>query len=171
MHLYTGKTTRVKNALIINASVALNQNDWSLLLFIYSGQFRFCVRFCDVRFCVLGFQLINASLTIRIFFSDAELCSFRVISFISCLLKDRVPFAVVGSSTIVDLQGRKVRGRVYPWGIVEGQLLSSFTCKSKHCLSFNVTSHLILLNFLTQSVFLITTQLLIILTSYGQTEI
>jgi len=34
-------------------------------------------------------------------------------------LKDRVPFAVVGSNTVVDSQGRKVRGRIYPWGVVE----------------------------------------------------
>lgn len=34
-------------------------------------------------------------------------------------LKDRVPFAVVGSNTVVESQGRKVRGRVYPWGVVE----------------------------------------------------
>jgi len=34
-------------------------------------------------------------------------------------LKDRVPFAVVGSNTVVESNGRKVRGRVYPWGVVE----------------------------------------------------
>lgn len=38
-------------------------------------------------------------------------------------LKDRVPFAVVGSNTVVDLQGKKVRGRVYPWGVVEVESL------------------------------------------------
>ena len=30
-----------------------------------------------------------------------------------------MPFAVVGSNTVVESQGRKVRGRMYPWGIVE----------------------------------------------------
>ncbi|XP_077983426.1 septin-7-like isoform X2 [Glandiceps talaboti] len=34
-------------------------------------------------------------------------------------LKERVPFAVVGSNTILEVNGRKVRGRHYPWGIVE----------------------------------------------------
>ncbi|XP_064598710.1 septin-7-like isoform X2 [Liolophura sinensis] len=34
-------------------------------------------------------------------------------------LKDRVPFAVVGSNTIVDSGGKRVRGRQYPWGVVE----------------------------------------------------
>lgn len=34
-------------------------------------------------------------------------------------LKSAVPFAVVGSNTIVEVGGRKIRGRLYPWGIVE----------------------------------------------------
>ena len=35
-------------------------------------------------------------------------------------LKKRVPFAVVGSNTVVvHADGRKGRGRVYPWGVVE----------------------------------------------------
>ena len=32
-----------------------------------------------------------------------------------------MPFAVVGSNTVVESSGRKVRGRVYPWGVVEGK--------------------------------------------------
>ncbi|GAB6027739.1 Septin-7, variant 2 [Chamberlinius hualienensis] len=34
-------------------------------------------------------------------------------------LKDRVPFAVVGSNVLIDSNGKKVRGRRYPWGIAE----------------------------------------------------
>ena len=34
-------------------------------------------------------------------------------------LKEAVPFAVVGSSTILDISGKKVRGRQYPWGVIE----------------------------------------------------
>ena len=35
-------------------------------------------------------------------------------------MKDRVPFAVVGSNTIMEnAEGKKVRGRKYPWGIVD----------------------------------------------------
>lgn len=34
-------------------------------------------------------------------------------------LKDAVPFAVCGDNTFIDVQGRKVRGRLYPWGVVE----------------------------------------------------
>jgi len=34
-------------------------------------------------------------------------------------LKDRVPFAIIGSNTVVESQGKKVRGRTYPWGTVE----------------------------------------------------
>lgn len=35
-------------------------------------------------------------------------------------LKARVPFAVVGSTEIHEVDGKKVRGRKYPWGLVEG---------------------------------------------------
>ncbi|XP_064467031.1 septin-7-like isoform X2 [Ornithodoros turicata] len=34
-------------------------------------------------------------------------------------LKERVPFAVVGSNTIVEVNGKRVRGRKYPWGVAE----------------------------------------------------
>lgn len=36
-------------------------------------------------------------------------------------MRERVPFAVVGSNTVVEVDGRKVRGRRYPWGVVEGK--------------------------------------------------
>ena len=35
------------------------------------------------------------------------------------MFQERVPFAVIGSNTVVESSGRKVRGRVYPWGVVE----------------------------------------------------
>ncbi|XP_060559484.1 septin-7-like isoform X3 [Ruditapes philippinarum] len=34
-------------------------------------------------------------------------------------LRDRVPFAVVGSNTVTEVGGKRVRGRQYPWGVVE----------------------------------------------------
>lgn len=34
-------------------------------------------------------------------------------------LKKAVPFAVIGSNTILEVNGKRVRGRQYPWGIVE----------------------------------------------------
>ncbi|XP_058463239.1 septin-7 isoform X3 [Malaya genurostris] len=34
-------------------------------------------------------------------------------------LRSRVPFAVVGANAIVEIDGRKVRGRRHPWGVVE----------------------------------------------------
>lgn len=40
------------------------------------------------------------------------------------LLRDRVPFAVVGANTVVEHpDGKKVRGRKYPWGVAEGMSL------------------------------------------------
>lgn len=35
------------------------------------------------------------------------------------ILKDSIPFAVVGSNVQVESKGRRVRGRLYPWGVVE----------------------------------------------------
>ncbi|XP_037543850.1 septin-5 isoform X2 [Nematolebias whitei] len=35
------------------------------------------------------------------------------------ILKDSIPFAVIGSNVQVDSKGRKFRGRAYPWGVVE----------------------------------------------------
>ncbi len=34
-------------------------------------------------------------------------------------LKEAVPFAVCGANTLIEVKGRKVRGRQYPWGVVE----------------------------------------------------
>ncbi|XP_033123212.1 septin-2-like isoform X2 [Anneissia japonica] len=34
-------------------------------------------------------------------------------------LKESIPFAVIGSNTTIDVNGKKVRGRLYPWGITE----------------------------------------------------
>ncbi|XP_075746811.1 septin-2 isoform X2 [Rhipicephalus microplus] len=34
-------------------------------------------------------------------------------------LKESIPFAVISSTQVVDINGRRVRGRLYPWGIVE----------------------------------------------------
>lgn len=35
--------------------------------------------------------------------------------------KESIPFAVIGSNTVVEAKGKRVRGRLYPWGIVEGR--------------------------------------------------
>jgi len=39
-------------------------------------------------------------------------------------LRSRVPFAVVGANTIIEQDGKKVRGRRYPWGLVEVENLT-----------------------------------------------
>lgn len=41
-------------------------------------------------------------------------------------LKASMPFAVVGSNTLIEVCGKKVRGRLYPWGVVEVE-------NPKHC--------------------------------------
>uniref|UniRef100_A0A672QZI0 Septin n=1 Tax=Sinocyclocheilus grahami TaxID=75366 RepID=A0A672QZI0_SINGR len=49
-------------------------------------------------------------------------------------LKESTPFVVIGSNTIVEVKGQRVRGRLYPWGIVEAnhkcikRFLNRFVC-------------------------------------------
>lgn len=46
-------------------------------------------------------------------------------------LRDRVPFAVVGSNTVLEVDGKKVRGRRYPWGVAQGTttlVMRDYTC-------------------------------------------
>lgn len=38
-----------------------------------------------------------------------------------------IPFAVIGSNTIVEVNGKRVRGRLYPWGVVEGNICTYTT--------------------------------------------
>lgn len=44
------------------------------------------------------------------------------------------PFAVIGSNTVVEARGQRVRGRLYPWGIVEGMFILYMTKKIGHSL-------------------------------------
>uniref|UniRef100_A0A672FW21 Septin n=1 Tax=Salarias fasciatus TaxID=181472 RepID=A0A672FW21_SALFA len=41
-------------------------------------------------------------------------------------IKDKLPLAVVGSNTIIEVNGKRVRGRQYPWGVAEVE-------NSDHC--------------------------------------
>jgi septin 7 len=34
-------------------------------------------------------------------------------------LKESIPFAVVGSNTVLEVNSKKIRGRQYPWGVAE----------------------------------------------------
>jgi len=34
-------------------------------------------------------------------------------------LRESIPFAVVGANAMVEVNGKKIRGRQYPWGVVE----------------------------------------------------
>lgn len=36
-------------------------------------------------------------------------------------LKASIPFAVVGSNVVLEVAGKKIRGRQYPWGVVDGE--------------------------------------------------
>uniref|UniRef100_A0A8D3EFH3 Septin n=1 Tax=Scophthalmus maximus TaxID=52904 RepID=A0A8D3EFH3_SCOMX len=48
-------------------------------------------------------------------------------------IKDKLPLAVVGSNTITEANGKRVRGRQYPWGVAEGMNNGGLDCS--HCIS------------------------------------
>jgi septin family protein len=33
--------------------------------------------------------------------------------------KESIPFAIMGSNTTLETNGRKIRARAYPWGVVD----------------------------------------------------
>lgn len=35
------------------------------------------------------------------------------------LFQASIPFAVIGSNQLIEVKGKKIRGRLYPWGVVE----------------------------------------------------
>lgn len=45
-------------------------------------------------------------------------------------MKGRIPFAVVGSNYVFEVNNERKRGRKYPWGLVESELiyLETFFC-------------------------------------------
>lgn len=43
--------------------------------------------------------------------------------------QEKMPLAVVGSNLVVEVNGKKVRGRQYPWGVAEGKLIQSLCRK------------------------------------------
>ncbi|XP_015780230.1 PREDICTED: septin-7-like [Acropora digitifera] len=53
-------------------------------------------------------------------------------------MKDRIPFAVVGSNTVLEVNGRRVRARVYPWGVAEDIEQNCYCQCQRHCVIFTL---------------------------------
>lgn len=49
-----------------------------------------------------------------------------------------MPLAVVGSNVVVEVNGRKVRGRQYPWGVAEGMCPVWSACLYNVCVYVSV---------------------------------
>ena len=56
----------------------------------------------------LGYFLIQ-----QLFFSDEDEDFKHQVQ----ELRDSMPFAVVGANAMVDVRGKKIRGRLFPWGV------------------------------------------------------
>uniref|UniRef100_A0A3Q2NU61 Septin 5 n=1 Tax=Fundulus heteroclitus TaxID=8078 RepID=A0A3Q2NU61_FUNHE len=71
----------------------------------------------------LGFQLVREEIDkygIKIYqFPDCDSDEDEEIKNQDKGLKESLPFAVIGGNTVVEVRGQRVRGRLYPWGIVE----------------------------------------------------
>ena len=46
-------------------------------------------------------------------------CPFSLFKMSFFDFQESIPFAVVGSTQLIEVKGKKVRGRLYPWGVVE----------------------------------------------------
>lgn len=67
-------------------------------------------------------------------------------------IKESIPFAVIGSNTVVEAKGKRVRGRLYPWGIVEGRSASSSSSSFQNAwqVSFETDLHAVVLQWRTR---------------------
>jgi len=67
-----------------------------------------------------GIQVLNQIAQNKIKVYEFPDCDDEEENKINKQMRERVPFAVVGSNTVVEVDGKKVRGRKYPWGTVIG---------------------------------------------------
>ncbi|XP_072517487.1 septin-5-like isoform X3 [Salminus brasiliensis] len=65
-------------------------------------------------------------------------------------MKSSIPFAVVGSNTKVECQGKRLRARLYPWGVVEVE--NPAHCDFVHLRNMLVRTHMQDLKDMTQDV-------------------
>ena len=84
---------------------------------------RFCLIVTDAIIFLFILAPLNSSLslwypyspripTLTLFLSGDPL-TFIILSQAS------IPFAVIGSNQLIEVKGKKIRGRLYPWGVVE----------------------------------------------------
>ena len=64
-------------------------------------------------------ELINNGVQIYQFPTNDE-----TISDVNSTMNSQIPFAVVGSNDFVKVGNKMVRARQYPWGVVQGMLIS-----------------------------------------------
>ena len=43
----------------------------------------------------------------------------HILTHINTCKQSSIPFAVIGADTIIEVAGKRIRGRRYPWGIVD----------------------------------------------------
>ena len=69
------------------------------------------------------YVFLTGVLSLRFFLNYCvHFCYILLLLSFCMLLQSRVPFAVMGSNSVMEVGGRKVRARKYPWGIAEGKV-------------------------------------------------
>lgn len=62
----------------------------------------------------------NQKMKVRTIFD--KLSMYMYLSLMRVILfQEAIPFAVVGSNTVLQVAEKKIRGRQYPWGVAEGR--------------------------------------------------
>lgn len=87
----------------------------------------------DIRDNGIQVAIVNSSLTPYSLNNNITAVNLKMYEFPECdsdedeefkqqdrELKASVPFAVVGSNATLEVSGKKIRGRQYPWGVVDG---------------------------------------------------
>lgn len=79
-----------------------------------------CLTPCELRALKLGIMRDLEEHSIQLYqFPDCDSDEDEEFKQQDRNLKECIPFAVVGSNTILEIAGTKVRGRQYPWGVVD----------------------------------------------------
>ena len=68
---------------------------------------------CVVVVCGGGMVCVGVVCVFHVHFPHTNTCISHLVT------QEAIPFAVVGSNTIIEVNNKKMRGRMYPWGVAE----------------------------------------------------
>lgn len=95
---------------------------FSRLAWGYYWRHAHCCRTNLVDWPVCGSEVQCESMSDPLCLFTFSVCGRYRLTLINCgsYQQEKMPLAVVGSNVVIEVNGRKVRGRQYPWGVAEG---------------------------------------------------